>query len=136
MEKLQELFSKPTTYKFNKEELDFIKTKIVREHYLIKYAFYRKVSSKKCYVTFIIDSYHCSPRRSGVENNWEIICTRPISDIEFDEIIENFGCNIKRFQVFNYKTIEFLIMEDLKYNIQTPQKFIDECMKRGYCEKK
>lgn len=130
----RELYSMPANRKFNPLELNVIREELKKERsgYVIKYAFYRKHSSKGAYVAFIIDQSANAVRKSGVENNWEVFSKRPISDIEFEEMVENYGCNIQRFKVWYYRDIEALIQDDLKYNIITPERFVDECRKRGY----
>jgi hypothetical protein len=133
MVKIDELYAKPPSYKFNKEELKFIEKSLKNERhrYKIKYAFYNKKSGKGKYICFIIDSSNGN-RKSGIENNWEYFAERSISDIEFREVIENYGTNHRRFQVWYYKSIQSLIEDDLKYHIETPIKFVQECIKRGY----
>ena len=55
---IMELYSKPPSYKFNKEELSKIRTYLKTKKHKIKckYAFYNKQSSKDKYIAFIIDS--------------------------------------------------------------------------------
>lgn len=118
--------------RFTKEEIAFLKTKIKKSNFLIKYAFYKKESKVKAQIALIIDQMPFCPRRSAVENNWEVICERPISNIEYHEEIENYGCNNRRFITYYYRDIDALIIEDLKYHIETPDVFIKECLKRGY----
>lgn len=130
-----ELYSKPSSYQFNHEELNLIREYMntKRKDYRVKYGFYEK-TLKNLPIIFIIDSAVHSPRKSGVENKWKIICDRPIFDIEFEEVIENFGTNKRRFQVWYYRDIETLIEDDKKYELQTPEKFIQECRLKQYCK--
>jgi hypothetical protein len=116
---------------FTKDEIKFIKSKVSKHQFIIKYGFYKRESKSGCQIAFIIDSMNGS-RKSGAENNWEIICERELSNDEYIEQIENYGCNRRRFQVFYYRDIGYLIHEDLKYNIETPEAFVKECVKRGY----
>lgn len=125
-----ELYNKKE--RFTPEEKAFLKSKIKKSDFEVRYGFYRGVSSKGLQIAFIIDSMPRATRRSGVENKWEIICTRELSNIEYDEEIENYGCNVHRFKAFYYRDIGYLIAEDMKYNIKTPEKFIHEAVKRGY----
>lgn len=133
-EKMQvlELYRKPASYKFSDEEIKLIKKYTPKSGFKIKYAFYNKKSYKGKYIVFIIDYMPTSYRRSGVENNWEYFCEREISDVEYLEQIQNFGCNKRRFVVWDYKKIEQLIADDLLYNVKTPEAFVNECRKRGY----
>lgn len=130
--KVMELYSKPITYKFSDEEIKLIKKYKPKSSFKVIYAFYNKNSYKKRYIVFIIDCIPNSARRSGVENNWEYFCEREISDLEYLEQIQNFGCNKRRFIVWNYEKIEELIAGDLLYKVKTPDEFINECKKRGY----
>lgn len=132
---LMDLWSKSTDYKFNKEEIEFILKKITPSSFYklkVKYAFYRPDSSKGLYIVLIYDTTADASRRSGVENKWEVICERNYSELELLEYAQNFGCQKQRFKVYNYKYIECLQFDDAKYNIQTPEAFIKEAIKRGY----
>lgn len=130
---IMELYSKPASYKFSQEEIQFIKTRKPKHKFLVKYALYNKHSFKNKYVCYIIDSNPGSHRRSGVENYFNVICTRPLTDIEYEEIIQNFGTNHRRFLVFYYQYIEQLIIDDAKYELLlTPDLFIKTCISKGY----
>lgn len=132
-----DLYGKSRDYQFNDEEKEFL-INYIKEHkneYVAKYCIYTKHSFKNCYVQFTIDQMAHSPRKSAVENAYRVICTRPLCDLELEELAENWGCHTRRFITWNYRDIESLIEEDLKYKINTPQKFIDECRKLGYIQK-
>lgn len=129
---LIELSRKPASYKFSPEEIKFIKKKIPKNSFKAKYALYNKESKKGCYIGFFIDGMPRSPRRSGVENHWDFIAERPLSNREYEEEIQNFGCNNRRFQVWMYDKIEHLIEADLSYGIKTPEDFVAICKKKGY----
>lgn len=116
--------------RFSLTELNFIKKHHRRSDYNCMYVIYKKESKHP--IGFVIDSIVNSPRRSGVMNNWDVICTRPISDLEWEEVCQNFGCNNRRFQVWWYNSIESLKYEDSLYSIKTPEVFIEECLKRGF----
>lgn len=133
MTKIMDLHDKPRSEKFTEEELGIIRDHLGKDRnkYVCKYAFYNKPSSKKLHIAFIIDTMHGS-RRSGIENNWDYHVSRPISDLEFEEVVQNFGCNLRRFIVYYYRDVEHIIKEDQLYDVETPQKFIDECKRRGY----
>jgi len=130
MYSLLELGSK--SEEFSKEEIRFIKSKIPKQKYNIRYSIYNKTSSKNLYIAFVIDTMRNSVRRSGVENSWTTICERDLTNIEYDEMIKNFGTNNRRFKVYYYRHIEHLILEDKKYNIDTPEEFILKCKSLGY----
>ena len=137
-DKVFELYQMPFSYKFSKEEVAFLFDYLNKRRYQYKarYCFYKGISSKGCQIEFVIDTMANSQRKSGVENMWEVICERDLCDLELQEMAENWGTNKKRFVKWMYKDVDFLIDEDLKYNIDTPKKFIDECVKRGYVNKK
>ena len=118
--------------KLTKKDIAFLKTCFKKNHWKVKYAFYNKNSPKNRYVAFIIDSLPNSPRRSGVENNWEIICERELTNFEYEEQIQNWGCNNRRFNVYYYDCIERLQRDDKKYHFETPEKYVKEAKKRGY----
>lgn len=132
LKKINELISKPASYKFNEKEIKLLKSRYKKNDWKIIYAIYRKHSPKGCYIGFIIDGMPGSVRRSGAENHWEYICTREISSGEYDELIANLGTNNRRFELFLYKGIELLIKEDKDYGVDTPPEFIKVCQERGY----
>lgn len=132
--KLLDLYSKPKSEQFTEEEKAYIRSKESKNSFECIYAFYNKKSSKGCYIAFIIDSMP-NTRRSLVMNNWNIICKRKISDLEYEEQIENFGCNHRRFAVYYYREIEHLIEEDKLYGVSTPEEFVTQCKKKGYVRK-
>ena len=81
--KLLDLYSKPKSERFTDEEKAFIRYQTNKYSFECIYAFYNKKSSKGCYIAFIIDSMP-NTRRSLVMNNWNIICKRKISDLEYE----------------------------------------------------
>lgn len=131
-----DLFNKPRHLQFTKEEKKIIREHLKKESYVVKYALYNKHSKKGSNIAFIIDSKNNARRRSAAENNWNYISERELTDIEFEEIISNYGCNNRRFIVWYYKNIENLILDDLKYNIETPIEFVKSCRNKGYTLKK
>lgn len=75
-------------------------------------------------------------RRTGVENNWEYIETRDITDLEIEEYINfYFRPAFKRFLVFYYRDIERLILDDKKLKAVTPPLFVKICQDKGYAGK-
>lgn len=132
MDKVDELAFKPSSYKFNKDEIALIKKMKPKSDWKVKYALYRMESKKNCYIGYIIDGMPNSVRKSGVENLWEVICTRELSNLEYQELIENYGTNNRRFQIYLYKDIEALQEEDKIYKVETPEKFVKVCKEKGY----
>jgi hypothetical protein len=122
----------PASYQFSKSEIATLKKEIPKKRYKAYYAFYKKDSSKGCQLAFIIDSSPYVMRPSGYLVQYEIFCERELSNIEYQEQIENYGTNNRRFTEWIYQNVDQMIYEDAKYYLETPQKYIDECRKRGY----
>lgn len=130
-QKYFDLWNKADEY--TDEEFKFLKNYIKNKNYKVNYGFYNKESSKKMQIACIFDLNPLQNRRTGVENNWTIICSRSITEKEIEEFINQyFRQSFKRFLVFYYKNVDRLIYDDKKLNAETPEKFIDECRKRGY----
>lgn len=127
-----ELWSKPVEYQFTEDEVKFLKTQWKKSSMIGRYAIYKKPSHKKLYLAFFIDLMPSSPRRSGVENMWDFREERPLTNIEYDEVIRNYGRNNRRFITWSYRTIENLQVEDRKYNIETPERFVKHCRELGF----
>ncbi|MDE3744010.1 hypothetical protein [Maribacter polysaccharolyticus] len=129
---ISDLYKKPASYKFNAEEIAFIKKHLRKSSFKAKYAIYKPESHKGIYIGFFIDCIPNSVRRSGIENSWDFLYERDITNIEYQELIENFGCDNRRFIVYQYRHIEQLVLDDLKYNVKTPDGFIKRCKELGY----
>jgi isochorismate hydrolase len=107
---------------FSLEEIKFLKSYIKRQNFKVSYGFYNKESSKKMQIALIIDLIPNQLRRTGVENNWEVITTRSITDKEIEEFINHYFRNsYKRFLVFYYKNIDRLIYDDKMLDAVTPE---------------
>lgn len=132
MKDVMDLYAMPSTYQFTEQEVILIKKHQPKYKFKIKYAFYNKRSSNGRYIAFIIDTMANSTRKSGVENYWEYICERELSNIEYSEMIENFGTQRRRFVVWYYDCIEKLQEDDKLYNIITPLNFVNACKQKGY----
>ncbi len=127
-----DLYSKPVEYTFTPDEIEFIKTNGLNR-VEINYGIWRQDRKNGKYIVFLVDFESSSIKRSAIFKSVEIISTRKPSPIEMQEFAENFGfrCNNRKFKGWNYKNIEQLIADDQKYNLKTPQKFVDECMMRN-----
>lgn len=79
------------------EDHQFIKKHINKNSYRALYAIYKKDSPKGCQLAWILDSDPFQQRKSGYLVQYEVIAMREINNIEYDEIIENWGCNNRRF---------------------------------------
>lgn len=118
---------------FSEEDLTFLRSYIKNKSFRVSYGFYNKVSSKKMQIALIFDLIPFQNRRTGVENNWEIISTREITNKEIDEFINHyFKKSFKRFLVFYYKDLERLMIDDRKLGAETPYEFIKKCEEKGY----
>lgn len=118
---------------YTSEEFKFLKKYIRNQNYKVSYGFYNKVSAKKKQITVVLDTMPFQMRRTGVENNWEIITTRSITDQEIEEYINQYyRSSFKRFLVFYYNNVDRLIHDDKKLQAVTPDNFIDQCRKKGY----
>lgn len=130
---IEELYSMPFSYKFSKEEVERIKPEITRYGVNVKYCFYKRKSSKGTYIMVVYDFMCNSVRKSGAENNFEVIATREITDLEVTEFAQNFGSNNRRFRSYNYKYIEDLIRDEKNlYGLDVPENFILQSKRKGY----
>lgn len=134
--KIYDLWEKDMSEDFTDQERSYITKYLKKKNYLVKYGFYTKVSLKGKQIAVIFDFEPYKDRKSGSENNWEVICQRPITDAEIDEFITfYFRPSFKRFLVFYYKDLEKLLLDDRKLQVETPYEFINMCEKRGYVGK-
>lgn len=118
---------------YTDQEFSFLKKYFRNEKIVVKYGFYNKESSKGKQIAVIFDLIPSQNRRTGVENNWEIISERIATDLEIEEYINYyFRKSYKRFLVFYYKSIDKLIYDDSKLGVETPNEFKEICQKRNY----
>lgn len=99
------------------------------------YAFYKKQSKFGAQIAFMVDQQPFSPRRSAAMNNFDVVCKRSLTKDEIEEVKANAEVWNRRFRVWYYKDIDYLIFEDRKYGVETPNNFIKECKKRGFIKK-
>jgi hypothetical protein len=129
--KFNVLWNKQEEYSL--DEFSFLRSFIKNKNIRVSYGFYNKISSKKMQIALIFDLIPFQNRKTGVENNWEIISQRQITDLEIDEFINHyFRKSFKRFLVFYYKDLEKLIIDDRKLGAETPYEFIKLCEIKGY----
>ena len=129
---LQSLFDKPTSQQFTKEEIEFLKKNLPRRKWRAKYAIYKPKSKLGKQIAFIIDHVPFAPRKSGMDNLYEWIEERLLTDSEYDWVIGNWGTNTRRFTIWEFRSIEELIQDHQAYNpvIKVPDKFIEICKER------
>ena len=130
--KIDKLYEASKETPLQDDDVRFLMQHLNKNKYSVKYAIYKKHSSKDCYLGVIIDSETHCPRRSGYLNVWEIISTRNLTTVEWKEVCQNYGCNNRRFQLWLYKDIEFLAEEDKLYHVDTPKEFIQKAIELGY----
>jgi hypothetical protein len=115
------------------EQIQLVFKELKSKKIKVKYCFYQKESTQNKQLAVVYDLIPNQSRRTGVENNWEVISTRLISDSELIDYVKNyFQSSYKRFLVFYYENIDKIIYLDKKFNVNTPESFIDESLKRGY----
>jgi len=132
-DKLDAIFQRPKGERFTEEEKRFIKSVYPKKKFRILYVIYKRESKKKQNIGVVLDQNPNSKRRSLVMNLWDVIADRELTQLEYDETIENIDCNIKRFVVWWYEKIEDVISDDLhNYGVETPEAFVEECRNRGF----
>ena len=130
--KLYNLSHKPMDYKFTDDEIKFILMNSDIQNAKAKYFIWKQERHNKKYIGFMLDFMPFRVRKTGVDNSTDIICTRDLCKLEKLEEAQNYGCRNRIMHNWNYKDVEALIEDDLKYGIQTPQKFIDHCKRLGH----
>lgn len=121
---LLDLSDKPFDQEFTDDEISFLKEKLPKSKYRVVYAIYKAYSHKGKYFAIMIDQHPFATRRSGVENIWNFLEKRELSQAEYDFMIDNFGCFNRRFYACQFATLEELIQEDKNRGIITPDSVI------------
>ena len=132
MIELMDIYRKDPRQQLTEEELMLVRKHTKRHSFKAMYCTYNRHSHKNTYIGFFIDQMALSDRRSPLMNIWDKIAERPLTLDEYNEITANYGCHHKRFIVYMYRDIEALIVDDLKYGVETPAVFVDHCRKKGY----
>ena len=130
--RLMDLYAKPVSYKFNDEELSFIKKHNPKSRYKGKYCIYKQHSSRGWYIAFIIDQCPTAVRKTVAWNSFQVISERDLTNLEYTELCKNYGRNNKAMIVYWYNGVEYLVYEDSLYNIDTPKEFVEKCQELGY----
>lgn len=131
--KAYELWNKNPKEDFSDSELAFLKNHLSKKKYKVKYGFYNRKSSKGKYISVIFDLMPLQNRKTGSENNWDVIAEREMTEGELNEfIIFHYRNSFKRFLVFYYKDLEKLLIDDIKLGAKTPYEFIKQCENKGY----
>lgn len=130
--KLADLSSRPFSEQFTDEEINFILEHSRIKEGLVKYCIWKQHRHNGCYIFFAMDFMPFRVRKSGIDNSLEVVSTRKLTELEKLEQAQNYGTNSRIIEGYNYRDIENLIDEDLKYDVQTPEKFIKHCKRLGY----
>jgi hypothetical protein len=117
---------------FTEEEINFLKKMIPKKYYTVKYCIWKQVRKNNLYIAFVIDYFPDRVRACAADQALEVFATRKLSDKEYQEEIENFGCNHRVMKIYNYNDVDWLLEEDSGYGVTTPPEFVNECRKRGY----
>ena len=114
------------------EDLAFIKKHLNRAHFVAIYFIWRQHRHNGKNFGFLIYNSNHTPRRAAVWKSIEILHERPLTNIEFQEQCENYGCNNRVATVWNYGRISELVKGDKYYNLETPQVVIDAIKRRNF----
>jgi len=117
---------------FTDQETEFLKKKFPKKSFRINYIIWKQKRHNGLYLAVFEDRNPHRIRKSAIDHSVEVIASRLPSDKEYDELIGNFGCSSRIITAYYYANIEEVIGEDLKYGVDTPQEYINECRKRGY----
>jgi hypothetical protein len=129
-----DLASKPKDQRFSEEEKAFLRKKYPRKRSRIRYGIWKQEQRNGMQIVIMIEDHIHMGRRPGVDNSIEFIAEQPLSEKEYEECIENFGCNSRTYTMYRYENVEQVMREDAKCGYETPQKFINECRYRGLTE--
>jgi len=130
--RLLDLCNEPRDQPLSKEDVSFIKDNVPIESYKVKYGIWKQVRRNGKCIIFIIDSEPLRLRKCAADHSIEVVCTRELTLKEYDEEIQNWGCNNRVMKTWGYEHVENLIADDKKYGIETPEKFIEKCKKLGH----
>jgi len=125
-ERLYQLGKYPAHKQFSQEETNFIKSHNPKNKYIIKYAIWRQERINNAYACFIYDLFPGRTRKCAADYSLDVICTREPTDAEYDELIDNYGNWSRVMHMWEYKTIEGLINDELLNGNKVPEKFIKE----------
>lgn len=129
-----DLASKPKDQRFTEEEKEFLRKKYPRKQSRIRYGIWKQTQRNGLQIVIMIEDHVHGGRRPGVDNAIDFIAEQPLSEIEYNEAIENFGCNSRVYSMYRYANIEQVMREDAKCGYDTPEQFIKECRRRNLSE--
>lgn len=131
-----DLMDKPKDQRFTEEEKEFLRKKYPRKQSRIRYGIWKQEQRNGKQIVIMIEDHIHAGRRPGVDNAIDFIAELPLSELEYNECIENFGCNSRTYTMYRYENIEQVIREDIKCGYETPERFIKECRFRELSEQR
>ena len=129
-----DLMDKPKDQRFTEKEKMFLRKQYPRKRSRIRYGIWKQEQRNGHQLVVLIEDHIHMGRRPGLDNSIEFIAEQPLSELEYNECIENFGCNSRTYTMYRYTNVEQIMHEDAKCGYETPQVFINECRYRGITE--
>ena len=129
-----DLMDKPKDKRFTEEEKAFLRKQYPRKRSRIRYGIWKQEQRNGHQLVVLIEDHIHGGRRPGLDNSIEFIAEQPLSELEYNECIENFGCNSRTYSMYRYTNVEQIMREDAKCGYETPQVFINECRRRDLTE--
>lgn len=120
--------------KLTDEEKEFIRKKYPRKRSRIRYGIWKHEQRNGKQIIVLIEFSISLGRRPGVDKSIDFIAEQVLSKKEYEEQLENFGCNSRIYTAHRYKNIEQVIQIDEKCGYKTPQIFINKCRKMNLTE--
>ena len=129
-----DLMAKPKDQRFTEEEKAFLRKKYPRKQSRIRYGLWKAEQRNGKQLCVFTEFHVYGGRRPGVDNSVEWIAEQPLSEKEYEEYIENFGCTSRIYLLYRYVNIEQVMREDANCGYETPERYISTCRMRGYSE--
>ena len=116
------------------EEKEFIRKNYLRKRSRIRYGIWKQEQRNGKQIIVLIEFSIHPGRRPGLDKAIDFIAEQPLSKKEYEEQVENFGCNSRVYTAYRYENVEQVIKEDVKCGYKTPQIFINRCRKMNLTE--
>lgn len=129
-----DLMDLPKDQRFTEEQKEFLRKKYPRKRSRIRYGIWKAEQRNGQQIVVFTEFHIHLGRRPGVDSSVEFIAEQMLSEKEYEEYIENFGCTSRTYLMYRYENLEQVIEEDKKAGYETPQKFINECKDRSLTE--
>ena len=131
-----ELYNMPVEYKFSEEEIQTIMEAEPKDNYKFLYGVWKQKRHNGLYLWAAIDQMPSCPRQSAFLRSSHIVGSRFLDDIEYREMIENYGRRNRRFVVWHYTDLETLIKDDYRYEVITPKEVVEQYTRLGFSRHK